>query len=161
MQAHQILPLPNTQDPLPPESIANDLLDIFPSFTGPQRSYLIERATCPSLAEAARRTGVQENTVYGWRSYVEGFRKAEAALLALKGDSTTQLARAIYKAAMPGVAVRQVTMALADEEGLSDRALIAQQRARDAVTHGAGMEGSLAPGEERLEIIAMRLWRRA
>ena len=99
--------------------------------------------------------------MYGWRSYIPAFKEAERQLMDLKGDSATQLARALYKGAMPGVAVRKITQALKDDAGLSDRQLMAQQRAREAVTKGAGMEGSLAPGEERLEIIAMRLWRRA
>jgi len=140
METSQETPATSLPSLPPPEGQPNGLVEAWSTFTGPQRAYLVARASAPSLAEAARHVGVQENTVYGWRSYVGGFRRAEAELLEAKGDTTLQLARALYRGAMPSVAQRQITQALRDDQGLGAQALMAQQRAREAVTKGSGME---------------------
>ena len=146
--------------PVSAEATPEGLLASFPTFTGPRRAYLIARCNAPSLAEAARQAGVQEQTVYGWRSYFPAFKEAERQLLDARGDASLQLARALAKGAMPGVAQRQITQALRDDADLSDRQLMAQQRARESVAKWAGMEaGAPGEGEERLDILAIRLWR--
>lgn len=142
-------------------SLPSGFQDAFLSLTKPQRLWIVKRLNAPSLSEAARQAGVGENTVYTWRSMFPAFRLCEKAILEVQGDSSLQLARAIYKAAIPEVATRQVEQALEDHRELSDRQLMAQQRAREAVSKGAGLEDSGSGGvEEGLEVIALRLWRR-
>lgn len=152
-----------TEATSPASQQPNGLPDSFwlalPTFTGPQRAFLVARCNARSAAEAARIAGVKEETVYSWRYTFPVFRECEQQLLAAKGDAKTQLARAMYQAAMPEVAWRQVNQATEDHKGLSDRELMAQQRARDAVTKGAGMGDATGEGEERLDLLAIRLWR--
>ena len=143
------------------------LLEAFKGeLTTAQLRYLMARAGTSSHAAACELAGNSAHTREAiWLSSStpssRAFKEAERQIVALSLDAKVQLARAVYQQAMPLVAHRQVAQAVEDHRGLSDRSLMAQQRAREAVTKGAGMEGSLAPGEERLEIVAMRLWRRA
>lgn len=138
--------------------LPDGFLDSFLSLTKPQRNWLIARLNAPSLSEAARQAGVAEQTVYGWRSYIPAFRECERAVIEARGNSTLQLARAIYKAAIPEVAVRQVDQALEDHRGLSDRQLMAQQRAREAVSRGSGLEEAApSTGEEAAKAMLILL----
>ncbi len=153
----ELQPLPSrSPHPTPPlEGLSEGFLASFQSLTAPQRAYLIARAAAPSLAEAARQAEVKENTVYGWRSYIPAFKLCETQLLDAKGDSTLQLARALYKGAMPGVAMRQITQALKDDAGLSARELAAQQQARAAVAKGSGLETQEAPHDNVDELLGL------
>lgn len=141
-----LVPIPEIT-PAPLEALnalPNGFLDAFLAMSASQRTFLIKRLNASSRAEAAKLAGVAEQTVYSWRAAVSGFKFCEEAILAARGDSTVQLARAIYKAAIPEVAVRQVEQALEDHKGLSAQALMAQQRAREAVSKGAGLEAEPA-----------------
>tara|TARA_Y100000310_G_C20252973_1_gene609986 strand:- start:68 stop:631 length:564 start_codon:yes stop_codon:yes gene_type:complete len=122
------------------QDVPQDVLSLLPYLNSNQRAYLVARPVTPSRSKAAAIVGVTEGTVYTWRSTVPGFREAEEAIVDAKGDSSLQLARALYKGAMPGVAQRQITQALRDDQGLSARELAAQQQARAAVAKGSGME---------------------
>lgn len=162
-QPASLLPVPIP--PLEVLKVSHDVLSrLYPllqTFTKHQRRYLVARAGTTTHEEALRIAGAKHATLrLHWRLN-PAFKEAESLVLQLSRDDTVALARALYQKAMPTVAERQIDQATEDHHGLSDRELMAQQRAREAVTKGAGMESGLAPGEERLEVIAMRLWRKS
>ena len=130
-----------------------------------QQRYLMARAGTSSHAAACELAGNSAHTREAiWLSSStpssKAFKEAERQIVALSLDAKVQLARAVYQQAMPLVAHRQVAQAVEDHKGLSDRSLMAQQRARDAVTKGAGMGEGGSEGEERLDLLAIRLWRK-
>lgn len=141
-------------------AILSRLYPLLQGFSKHQRRYLVARAGTTTHEEALRLAGAKNSTLrMHWRGDPL-FREAEQLVLTLSRDDTVALARTLYQAAMPMVAERQIDQATEPHQGLSDRQLMAQQRARDAVTKGAGMgDGAGGEGEERLDLLAIRLWR--
>ena len=130
--------------------------------TDAQRRYLIARCT-GSQTFARQIAGVEASTVARvWRLDTT-FYAAERAAAALEGDKRLAFARGLAQGAAPLVVHRQVEQAVESHLGRTDRELMAQQRARDAVLKVAGLVRDAAPAMgdvERVDIIAARLWMR-
>ena len=128
----------DTLDPI--QGSIQGILDLLTYLSASQRAYLLARPVTAGRTKAAAIAGVNENTVYTWRSVIPGFREAEAAIMDAKGDAALQLSRALAKGAMPSITQRQITQALEDHKALVGQQLMAQQRAREHVSRLSGIE---------------------
>lgn len=130
-------------------------------WTDAQQRFLVARICARGPGEAARMAGVKVDTVErNWRPR-PGFRELEARAAALSQESSVQLARAMYQRAAPLVAMRQIEQAIEDHSDLTDRQLMAQQRAREAVAKGAGIDKAEASsGEVIMDEVAVAVFAR-
>jgi hypothetical protein len=116
--------------------------------TSAQQHYLTARIASRGPGEAARVAGVKWDTVCRtWRAKSPTFEELEQRAAALSNDAAVIMARAIAQRAAPSVVLRQVEQASESHSNLSDRQLMAQQRARDSVLKAAGLDRSESAGD--------------
>uniref|UniRef100_A0A6M3JZ23 Uncharacterized protein n=1 Tax=viral metagenome TaxID=1070528 RepID=A0A6M3JZ23_9ZZZZ len=142
-----------------------DVLSSLSQLSTSQQSYLVALAQYGSVTRACRIAEIQSDTVSQWRCpsspVREVFNKVEGAIRQHRGTVSVALARQALANAAALAAQRVVERAT--QEPQSDRQMVVAQRAGEYVLRAVGIGGDATPsaeGEERLDVVALRIWRR-
>src|SRR3990167_4386057 len=150
-------PLSPVSLPPPPPTPA-PLADRIATFSGRKYLFLLWLIAHPTehMTDGLRSIGSSIQTLYSWKRKVPGYAEVVEAVRSYTGNLRTEAARALFHDATVPISQAMVNRAL--ENGKD------AQRAGERILEAVGVlrkEGDLAPGTEAVDILMLKLRRRA
>jgi len=149
--------LPQPSEGIPPSAPLYQR--IAQGFNGNRYTFLMLMLRSPGASQAslAESMGLKPDTISDWKQEVPGFADMLAELRTFNADLRSEYAQAAFRDAVPGVVDAMVNRATGNSHKDA-------QRAGERILEAVGVlrkEGDLAPGTEAVDILMLKLRRRA